>query len=310
MLNHKFRRHPANRIAKKGKWLGKLYAALDLGGVISDIIADPITPIATRIVRYFPRCASDTRMPLISVIVATRNNEKTLAASLNSILSQTYRNIEVIVINDASEDLSQQIIEEFCSRDERITVVTNQKRLGTGRSRNIGMQLARGEFITFQDGDDRSEAIRIHLQAQLLTKNPTKMICLCNYVRVDEKDVALVINNRRVMKCIISMMFRREEVLGRVGYFNDFSVGEDSDFYERIKIAFGKDSELLLFRTLYRALFRSNSSFFSEVLITSVTQSRVTYKPTQALDITNNKLRDSHEKIREGKLSVRVDQSK
>lgn len=93
------------------------------------------------------------RRGLLSIVVPTYNVAPYLRASLGSILRQTYRNIEVIVIDDGSTDGSGRIARAIARRDPRVRVVRQGNR-GLGAARNAGARLARGEFITFIDSDD------------------------------------------------------------------------------------------------------------------------------------------------------------
>lgn len=90
---------------------------------------------------------------LISVIIPVYNNEKYLSECLSSICSNTYRNIEIIVIDDGSTDNSGNISDEFAIEDSRVKVF-HKKNTGVSRSRNLGMNIAKGEFIAFVDSDD------------------------------------------------------------------------------------------------------------------------------------------------------------
>lgn len=244
--------------------------------------------------------------PLVSIIVATRNNAGTIANSLKSLLDQTHRNIEIIVIDDASDDNSLRIIEDVARHDPRIVTIRNNRQLGTGRSRNLGLRAARGDYITFQDGDDFSEPDRIAAQLAVFANFDCKTLSLCNYVRINATGHSLEINKGRVMKCIISMMFPRKEVIDRVGYFFDGSLSEDSDYYERIKIAFGPSCEVLVFRTLYQALYRPNSSFFSNVQVKEIDSRSVSFeRGTQALEALAA-LKDRHRRMKQGELGIYV----
>ncbi|WP_322884742.1 glycosyltransferase family A protein [Sinorhizobium medicae] len=307
----KFRRFPARELERScgrlGGQIGWLYHLLDRGGRISDAIADPWSAALRLIPKPIIRWSCHRgRGPLVSVIVATRNNERTIGKSLKSLLDQTHRNIEVIVIDDASDDDSLKIINDIARRDLRVSVIQNPRQLGTGRSRNLGLRAARGDYVTFHDGDDLSLPTRVAVQLAALTKSPGKKMSVCNYVRVDSMGRALEINGRRVMKCIISMMFPRNEVLERVGYFEKCSVSEDSDLYERIKIEFGASCEILVFRTLYEALFRPQSSFFSDVKIESFDGAAVRFFRNEASLNALAGINERHQLMREGKMQVFV----
>lgn len=307
----KLRRYPAREIERKfgrlGGLVGSWFRLLDRGGLISDAIADPLSAARASIPkRIFDRMCRSTGGPLVSIIVATRNDMATIGKSLKSLLNQTHRNIEVIVIDDSSDDDSFRIINAIANQDCRVSVMRNQRQLGTGRSRNLGMLAARGDYVTFHDGDDISLPDRIAEQLRALVDAPGKKLSLCNYVRVDSKGRALEINGKRVMKCIISMMFPRSEVLERIGFFENISISEDSDFYERIKIEFGTECEVVVFRTLYKALFKPGSAFFSDVKIESFDGAAVRFSRSEASLNALARIRERHQLMREGKVPIFV----
>lgn len=91
--------------------------------------------------------------PLISIIVTVYNNEKCLVKCLDSVINQTYTNIEIIIINDGSTDESLKICEEYSQRDQRIILVS-QINKGVSEARNAGLEKVNGSYITFVDSDD------------------------------------------------------------------------------------------------------------------------------------------------------------
>ena len=90
---------------------------------------------------------------LVSIIVAVYNVEKYLKKCLDSIIKQSYRNIEIICVNDGSTDSSLKICEEYQEQDSRIIIIT-QKNQGLSAARNTGIKNSKGEFIAFIDSDD------------------------------------------------------------------------------------------------------------------------------------------------------------
>lgn len=91
--------------------------------------------------------------PLISVIIPVYNNEKYLCECLDSIIAQTYRNIQIITVDDGSTDKSGEILDQYAVKDKRIEVYHIQNS-GVSKARNIGLMHAVGEYITFVDSDD------------------------------------------------------------------------------------------------------------------------------------------------------------
>ena len=91
--------------------------------------------------------------PLVSIIVPIYNREQTLERCLCSILRQTYKKIEILAVDDGSTDHTEQILEKYQKLDGRIRVFRKENS-GVSESRNLGMRMARGEYIQFADSDD------------------------------------------------------------------------------------------------------------------------------------------------------------
>ena len=93
---------------------------------------------------------------LVSIIMPVFNEENHLSSSISSVLSQTYTNWELLVIDDSSTDRSSQIIADYCSRDARIRLFSTNKPSGSPTlPRNIGLEHSKGRFIAFLDSDDQ-----------------------------------------------------------------------------------------------------------------------------------------------------------
>lgn len=95
------------------------------------------------------------QMPIcVSVIITIYNSEKYIERTMESICSQTLKNIEIICVNDCSTDNSLSLLQKFAENDNRIKIISNETNQGVALSRNIGIQNARGEYIGFVDHDD------------------------------------------------------------------------------------------------------------------------------------------------------------
>lgn len=92
-------------------------------------------------------------MPLVSIIVPVYNSEKTLERCINSILNQTYKEFELILLNDGSTDASGEICDNYARKDQRIRVVQKEN-TGVSDTRNQGIAMAKGEYLQFLDSDD------------------------------------------------------------------------------------------------------------------------------------------------------------
>lgn len=117
----------------------------------------------------------------ISIIVPIYNVEKYLERCLDSLINQTYKNIEIIAINDGSTDSSLKILRTYETIDSRIKII-NKDNEGLSQSRNVGINLATGEYITFVDSDDWIELNFLEIMINLMELNNTD-VSLCSYSR-------------------------------------------------------------------------------------------------------------------------------
>ncbi|HKC14341.1 MAG TPA: glycosyltransferase family 2 protein [Patescibacteria group bacterium] len=110
--------------------------------------------------------------PLISILIPVHNSEKYLADCLKSLVSQSYRNIEIVAIEDKSTDSSYQILKKFNKNYKKIRAYRNVKRYGIVMTLNRLIKKAKGEYVAFMDSDDLSHKDRIKNQLEFLLNNP------------------------------------------------------------------------------------------------------------------------------------------
>lgn len=214
--------------------------------------------------------------PTVSVVVAARNAEDCVERSIGSLLDQTHREVEVVVVDDASDDRTPEIVAALASETPRVRWWRNDRQRGAAASRNVGLARATGAYLTFQDADDRSHPERLERQLAALLDRPGAVLCTCNHRRETSEGRRVVVNGRRFARNFISMMFPRDPVLERVGFMRELRVGEDAEYYERIRAVFGLEHEVHLFQTLYLARFAPGSLLFSHGDVT-VAAEQVTY---------------------------------
>lgn len=109
---------------------------------------------------------------LASIILPIHNASKFLKDSLQSVLAQTHKNIEIIAIDDRSSDTSYKILKDFKKRDKRLRLYRNKKHYGLSVSLNRAVMRAKGQFISFMGAKDITERQRIKTQIEFLQKNP------------------------------------------------------------------------------------------------------------------------------------------
>lgn len=121
---------------------------------------------------------------LVSIIIPLYNREKTIVAAVNSALQQTYKNIEVIVVDDGSKDQSLEMISTI--NDERLQIIKLEQNGGASHARNVGIMSAHGEYISFHDSDDLMKPTKIERQISVLKETHADMV----YCQVDRFDLS------------------------------------------------------------------------------------------------------------------------
>ena len=124
---------------------------------------------------------------MISVILNVYNCEKYIKKCLDSIVNQTYKDIEIIIVNDGSKDNTLKIIKEY--KDKRIRIINNKKNMGLSLSRNVGIDNAKGDYLFFVDSDDYIEKDAIEYLYNLCKKYKVDM-ATCNSLDVYDYDTS------------------------------------------------------------------------------------------------------------------------
>lgn len=156
-------------------------------------------------------------MQLVSIIVPVYNVEKYLRQCVKSLQNQTYSNIEVILVNDGSTDLSGSICEEIRKEDSRIRVI-HKKNQGLGYARNTGLENAKGDYIAFLDSDDFVEVNMIEIMLKQMQQQQADT-CFCSHnIYYDTGEVKKVLNPfSKEVYC--GEVIQKELLLGMVGAY-------------------------------------------------------------------------------------------
>ncbi|MEO2064642.1 MAG: glycosyltransferase [Christiangramia sp.] len=177
--------------------------------------------------------------PLISVILPVYNGEKYLSESIESVLHQSYKNLELIIVDDASTDDSYLIAERFKKNDERIRLYQNPINLGLPASLNRGHEIAEGNFLTWTSDDNifAEEALKLMYESLLNSKAD---VIYSDYEVIDEEGGKLY---EAILKPINYLLFEnvigacflyRDEVFKKNGGYNEnLLLLEDYDFWLR-----------------------------------------------------------------------------
>ena len=130
------------------------------------------------------------RKKLCSIIVPAYNCEKFVGKTLESICSQTYKDLEIIIINDCSVDQTAQVIKNYALMDKRIRSYNNEKNIGVSATRNYGVSLARGKWIAFLDSDDYWLPDKLEKQFALIERTKADLCYTgCNFINHTGKEL-------------------------------------------------------------------------------------------------------------------------
>jgi glycosyltransferase involved in cell wall biosynthesis len=174
----------------------------------------------------------------VSIIMPAYNAEKYIGKAIESILNQSYTNIELLIADDASTDNTRKIIDKYATEDSRILTFHNLKNLHYLKTCNKLFPLCKGEFITFQDADDWSDSKRIELQVEHLINNPHIAANAVNFIKTDESEQVLFKSDYPCEhNAIVKEMPKAFPVLAGSIMIRRFvldTVGDYHQFFERI----------------------------------------------------------------------------
>ncbi len=181
--------------------------------------------------------------PLVSVIIPTFNRAWSIKRAVDSVLNQTFRDFELIVVDDGSNDNTLEILKKY---DDKIQIIS-QINLGVSAARNSGIKHSRGEYVAFLDSDDEWLPKKLEAQIGYLNENPSVNICQTverwirygKFVNIPNvhKKVGGNIFEQSLKKCMItcSSVIMRKSLLDEVGLFNEtMPACEDYDLWLRI----------------------------------------------------------------------------
>lgn len=179
--------------------------------------------------------------PLVSIILATYR-DKRLAESLQSVFSQTYRNIEIIVVND--DPANKEFVEKLIGAYGNAVFISNKNNLGLTKSLNIALKKAQGEIIVRHDSDDFSLPERVETIVTFFEANPAvDIVCSTAYLEAFNKRSVLripvshgdIVEQLSFRNCLIhSALSFRSKIIKQIGFYNEnYRYAQDYDLYLR-----------------------------------------------------------------------------
>ena len=184
-----------------------------------------------------------TSHPLVSVILPTYNRAWALKDAVDSVLSQDYPNIELVIIDDGSKDNTQELLEAYKNK----IIVLRQENSGVSAARNKGIKKSRGEFIALLDSDDAWDKRKISCQVEFFKHHPEALICQTEEIwirngkkvnpKAKHKKPSGMIFEPSLNLCLVSpsAVMMKRQLFDMKGYFNEnFTVCEDYDLWLRV----------------------------------------------------------------------------
>jgi tetratricopeptide (TPR) repeat protein len=198
--------------------------------------------------------------PRVTVIVAAYNTSEYIDRSIRSLLKQTWQNIEVIAVDDASGDDTLARLRRISKQDQRVKIIHQSINQGPYSARMKALQVASGKFVTCHDSDDWAHPQRIERQIKPLLENQRLIATTSSWVRMTADDKFYVKKSWPLIHHNpASPMFRKDVVLSSIGGFDTVRAGADSEFFERLKVAFGTSRIKQVNGILTLGSHRSNS---------------------------------------------------
>lgn len=240
----------------------------------------------------------NVKLPLVSVIMPVYNSKKFVGLAIESILNQTYRNFEFIIINDFSTDNSLQIISSY--KDSRIKILNMNKNSGISKALNEGIKNAKGKYIARMDSDDISFSNRLERQVGFLESNKEYILCGSNYKIISSKnEVELpekhsLIKTNLLKNCCVAhptVVFKKEILVSNnIFYSEDKEPAEDYFLWTQL-IQKGKfynlQENLLDYRVHYQQISQSKKELQDrKSFLVKINYIKYFYK-----ELTNNEIK-------------------
>lgn len=230
---------------KYGNYRGQVAAinqALLGQGLSSVALIDTHRPFAASNICGEVGPATGARPYSVSVIMTARNSSATIAYAIESILRQTHQNLELIIIDDDSEDLTLATAQRAIGSDVRAKIVSLPKNVGTYAARNVALLHAKGEFVTCQDSDDWAHPQKLENLTAILTQSRDKIGAFSHHVRCSAVHGMHNRNGHYTRRDISSLLYRREKVVQAIGYYDEVRAGADGEHQFRLERKFGSEA--------------------------------------------------------------------
>ena len=197
---------------------------------------------------------------LVTIIMTAYNSSAYISSAIESLLNQTYENIELIIIDDASRDNTKEIIEDYAKKDNRVKPIYLKENVGTYVAKTIGLKHSHGEFIICHDSDDFAHPVKIEEQVHPLLEDDNLVFTTSYWIRLQDDGTYYARAAYPLLRLNPSSpMFRKSLVLKKAGGWDLVRTGADSEFLARLKLVFGTKSMIRIKKPLTFGAHREDS---------------------------------------------------
>lgn len=244
--------------------------------------------------------------PLVSVIMPVYNSSKFLVEAVESVINQTYKNWELIAVDDGSKDNSLEILKNYAKKHKNIKVFKNKKNLGVGKTANFALSKAKGKFIARFDSDDYMPDYRLEKQVNYLINHKDTVVVGGQAELMDENSLKIgmknfPLSNKSIYEGLFtfitiqqpSMMVNKKLLPNGFVWYNDNAkTAEEVDLFFRL-FKYGKFANLKSVLLRYRQYPTSTSlrdpklTFYNTYTTRSIAVKLYGYKPTFKAKILN-----------------------
>jgi hypothetical protein len=180
--------------------------------------------------------------PLVSVIVPAFDCQELLTSTVQSLLDQSYADLEIVIVDDGSRDGTAAVAQTLCNRDQRVKLISLETNAGAYAARNAGLTASTGCFVTVNDADDFAHPQKIARQVAPLLDDEDMVFTLSDLVRVSHDGVIGPTDIYPVQRLnTSSLTFRKATVLRDCGCWDTVRFGADSEFLFRLKQFYSHD---------------------------------------------------------------------
>jgi tetratricopeptide (TPR) repeat protein len=225
--------------AERLEWINRIFARQ---GFAELALLDEQSPLAIDNLRARDDVAAHDG-PKVSVLMPAYNSAATIEKAIRGLLAQSWRNIEIIPVDDCSPDETWSVLQAYAEQDSRIVPIRHAVNMGAYGARLTALERATGEFITVHDADDWSHPQKIEVQVKALLEDESLVACMSSWCRASRdlyiNRVGVIPGPNLQRQNESSLMFRRS-LVESLGAWDRVRAGADTEYIWRIQAVYGK----------------------------------------------------------------------